>query len=408
MANSYISTVFINNQTYYLKDSEARTMLSNVYTKAETDTAIAEAIGEITGISFEVVQTLPATGEAGVIYLMSNGGTSPNIYDEYVWIPASSTYEKIGTTDVDLSGYAKTEDLGDLAYKDSASGSFTPHGSVTVNAYTPEGSVSVGKITPSGSVSINAFTPSGSISTGTGTANYTPAGNITVNSYTPEGTIAMDNYTPAGSITMDNYTPAGSISTGTGTANYTPAGSVTVNAYTPEGSVSAPTITVTPSTTTVNSITAVGTLPTWSAAVNNEVLSFSWSQGTLPTKGSNTTVMTGASAESSQPEFTGTAKAPTGSFSGTGVELKFTGTAKKPTGSFSGTAAAPTGSFEGTAKAPTGSFSGTGVQLKFTGTQVTPTGSFSGTEVTPTASFTGTAKAPTGSFSGTTETVTVS
>lgn len=77
--------------------------------------------------------------------------------------------------------------------------------------------------------------------------------------------------------------------------------------FTPHGSVSTPTITVTPSNATVNSITDVGTLPTWSATVANENLTISWSQGTLPTKGSDTTVVSGIqSATSSQPTFTGT------------------------------------------------------------------------------------------------------
>lgn len=77
--------------------------------------------------------------------------------------------------------------------------------------------------------------------------------------------------------------------------------------FTPHGSVSTPTITVTPSNATVNSITDVGTLPAWSATVANETLTFSWSQGTLPTKGSDTTVVSGIqSATSSQPTFTGT------------------------------------------------------------------------------------------------------
>ena len=77
--------------------------------------------------------------------------------------------------------------------------------------------------------------------------------------------------------------------------------------FTPHGSVSTPTITVTPSNTTVNSIDDVGTLPTWSATVANENLTISWSQGTLPTKGSDTTVVSGIqSATSSQPTFTGT------------------------------------------------------------------------------------------------------
>ena len=66
-------------------------------------TAITDAISGIQGISYEVVSTLPATGQAGVIYLVSNSGSAPNIYDEYIW--TGTAFEKIGTTDVDLSGY---------------------------------------------------------------------------------------------------------------------------------------------------------------------------------------------------------------------------------------------------------------------------------------------------------------
>jgi hypothetical protein len=92
--------------------------------------------------------------------------------------------------------------------------------------------------------------------------------------------------------------------------------------YTPAGSVTAPTISVSSagSTTTVNSITAVGTLPsctlpTLSATVDetNEKLILNWtagsfSAGTLPTKGSNTTVKTGdASYTATTPTFSGTA-----------------------------------------------------------------------------------------------------
>lgn len=70
--------------------------------------AIADAISGITGISFVIVQSLPATGESGTIYLISNSGTSPNSYDEYIYI--NNSWEKIGTTDVDLTNYwSKTE-----------------------------------------------------------------------------------------------------------------------------------------------------------------------------------------------------------------------------------------------------------------------------------------------------------
>ena len=78
-------------------------------TADQVDTAIADAIGDITGISYEVVTSLPSTGEAGVIYLLSNGGTNPNIYDEYIY--TNNKFEKIGTTDVDLSDYVQNTDL---------------------------------------------------------------------------------------------------------------------------------------------------------------------------------------------------------------------------------------------------------------------------------------------------------
>jgi len=82
---------------------------SNTLTrKSYVDTAIGNAISGIQGITYEIVQSLPASGSAGVIYLVSNSGTAPNIYDEYIWV--SNAFEKIGTTAVDLSGYwAKSE-----------------------------------------------------------------------------------------------------------------------------------------------------------------------------------------------------------------------------------------------------------------------------------------------------------
>lgn len=81
----------------------AGTNNTQIATTEFVGTAITNAISGIQGISYEVVTTLPATGKAGVIYLISNSGTAPNIYDEYIW--TGSAFEKIGTTDVDLSGY---------------------------------------------------------------------------------------------------------------------------------------------------------------------------------------------------------------------------------------------------------------------------------------------------------------
>lgn len=77
--------------------------------------------------------------------------------------------------------------------------------------------------------------------------------------------------------------------------------------YTPAGSVSAPTVSVAVNTASVTPITGVGTLPSFTASVSNEVLTLGFSAGTLPTKGTDVTVATGIkSASASAPAFKGT------------------------------------------------------------------------------------------------------
>ena len=104
------SDAFIKNKPTKVSDF---TNDSNFQTQSQVQQAINDAIGQVTGLSFEIVQTLPATGTAGTIYLVPNSGSAPNIYDEYVWITSggSGSFEKIGTTDVDLSGYVQYTDL---------------------------------------------------------------------------------------------------------------------------------------------------------------------------------------------------------------------------------------------------------------------------------------------------------
>lgn len=85
---------------------------SNFQTDTQVNVAIANALKNIQGISYSIVETLPVTGEAGVIYLISNNGANPNSYDEYIWI--TDKFEKIGTTEVDLTGYVKESDLVEI------------------------------------------------------------------------------------------------------------------------------------------------------------------------------------------------------------------------------------------------------------------------------------------------------
>lgn len=92
-------------------DSTPTANSSNPVTSAGVKTYVDDAIGGITGIDFQIVTTLPSTGQTGTIYLVSNGGASGNSYDEYIWLASASKFEKIGTTDVDLSNYWNTTNL---------------------------------------------------------------------------------------------------------------------------------------------------------------------------------------------------------------------------------------------------------------------------------------------------------
>lgn len=75
-----------------------------------TDLKMKEALSKIKTLKKEVVDQLPATGQDDIIYLIKDAkGKTKNIYLEYLWI--NNDFELIGSTEVDLSGYAKTSDL---------------------------------------------------------------------------------------------------------------------------------------------------------------------------------------------------------------------------------------------------------------------------------------------------------
>lgn len=93
---------------------------SDFQTGDEVDAAIAAAIADVTQFDYEVVQTLPASGEKGTIYLVSNSGTGTNIYDEYIWIDGepSGHFELLGTTEMDLSGYVQATEMTTISDAD--------------------------------------------------------------------------------------------------------------------------------------------------------------------------------------------------------------------------------------------------------------------------------------------------
>lgn len=91
--------------------ADTGTNTTQIATTAFVVAEISSELANITGIDFQVVTTLPTTGVKGTIYLVSNGGSGTNGYDEYIWLSSASRFEKIGTTEVDLSGYATTSAL---------------------------------------------------------------------------------------------------------------------------------------------------------------------------------------------------------------------------------------------------------------------------------------------------------
>ena len=70
---------------------------------------VDDAISGITEFEFRVVDSLPQTGEKGIIYLVAHAHGTSDIYDEYIWV--TDKFEKIGNTDIDLSSYVTNDEL---------------------------------------------------------------------------------------------------------------------------------------------------------------------------------------------------------------------------------------------------------------------------------------------------------
>ncbi len=351
-----ISKLTIGDQTYYLKDAEARELLALLGTAAKKDVAagvsadeqglvtgaqVQAAIASISGsmhfrgvvTSFDDI-TDPAAGDViiiGVKEYVYGGDPAAwhELGDESIYALKTVT---IGTqnlsANINLDTLAADMNLGKLAKKDSATG--------TVAGQTISGLKAKGNT--AGSIAVELTQTS-------------TAATLTKSDYTPSGDVA-------GSVTA-----AGTVSIAKDAENGTQI----------SGSVSAPTVTVTPATDSIKKVTSVGTLPTkaadsftpngddtftagsqaaWSANVDeaSETLSFSFTANTLPTftqgakasytegtfdagtlpelAATGTTVVTGITkAEASAPTFTGDKFA--ASFTGTSANITATFTGDK-------------------------------------------------------------------------------
>lgn len=305
---SYLSKVQLpSGSIYHFKDADAWDKISDL------ESAITKAVHYAGITTTEVtdgstVSTLIIDGES-VTFTTDDAGAVV-LYGEREFIWNGAKWQEFGAAG----------SFGALAFKDSASGDYTPSGTVSVAVAT--------------------------------TSNQT----ATVSTEEIDGSHAA-TYTPAGSVTLTNENKTATVSkAATGTATYTP-----------EGSVAAPSISVKTagSTTTVKNPTKVTVAKTVVAAApgatapDNAVTYYSVTGETLSlyqlgyTTGdsittSDVTVKTGdADYEATAPEFTGTGARlvtdnisvpASASFSGTGARL-VTGNIAVPntfTGTFTG------------------------------------------------------------------------
>lgn len=337
--------------TYDIKDAVARNaMAGGVHVRGVTTTAITDGA---TTTSYKIgSNTLTAANGDLVIYDKK----------EFIFSDSDNKWHEMG----DNSAFKA------LAYKDSASASYKPAGTVSQPTFT--GSSSTVTITAADNTS----------------GNYTPKGTVSQPTFSGKATTSTGQFTPAGSVEVSTKATTNKTATvsaaASGTATYTPAGTVAA----PEISVktAGTTTTVKNPTSVTVAKTVVAAAPGATApanaltyyAVSGETLSLyqlGYTTGASITT-SNVTVKTGDAAyEASAPAFTGTgARLVTGNIAVPNTfNATFTGTEGdvSVSGTPSGTVSQPTFTGTKTQLSGTTTAAGSVSQPTFTGTDATIT-----------------------------------
>lgn len=226
MPSPYISELTLpTGSTYSIKDSEARDLIAAINNwDYVVCTSASNTPKDVTWDDDGTIITGTLVASASTmykIYLVPTSDEADNdIFDEYITVnPSSNTYtwEKFGSVSApDLSNYVSKSEAGDLAYKDTATGSSTvavPKTFLTSTtvATTDSKAVSVTGTT-TGSVSLKKSNVE--IKTkSTGTNKYTPGGSVTVSS--AGSTTTIKNPTSKTVVTdMSVSSPSSTQSTG--------------------------------------------------------------------------------------------------------------------------------------------------------------------------------------------------
>lgn len=130
--NGTTVNVYVPESTAVIVDTEMSSTSTNAVQNKVIKQYVDDAVGAVIQIKFDAdttgqgyasladLQTKHPTGDPGTIYLVQNSGSGSNTKDEYFWNSATTpgTYEKFGTTDVDLSGYVQSSQLVEITTSD--------------------------------------------------------------------------------------------------------------------------------------------------------------------------------------------------------------------------------------------------------------------------------------------------
>lgn len=98
----------LENDLGFVEKIDLNSLLIAYATKLE----VMQMIASIPQFKTEVVDELPLVGEKMTLYLVPKNGQENDIYDEYVWVEETQSFEFLGTMALDLSNYLTPEKLG--------------------------------------------------------------------------------------------------------------------------------------------------------------------------------------------------------------------------------------------------------------------------------------------------------
>lgn len=163
------------------------------YNKNQTDNAIATAIGAVTQttISYEIVASLPTVNiDPHKVYLHQASGNT--YYDQWMYI--NNAWQHLGTTEVDMSEYAKLSDIPTVPT--------VGNGTITILNY--DGSiVDSFNVNQTTSASITLPSPTGTLDTAVNNTSTNAVQNKAIYDFVKDSTVTIKD---ADATTIDSFT----------------------------------------------------------------------------------------------------------------------------------------------------------------------------------------------------------